>query len=35
MCMLQTDIHQRSAIFLGCKRDVQRVIDLYEAYKNA
>ncbi|RLN73131.1 hypothetical protein BBJ28_00002791 [Nothophytophthora sp. Chile5] len=29
---LQTDIHQRAPIFLGCKRDVQRVIDLYKEY---
>ncbi|RLN70181.1 hypothetical protein BBJ28_00000268 [Nothophytophthora sp. Chile5] len=30
--LVPTDIHQRSPIFLGCKRDVQRVIDLYKEY---
>lgn len=32
MLVPQTDIHQRSPIFLGCKRDVQRVIELYKQY---
>ncbi|KAG3098160.1 hypothetical protein PI124_g15465 [Phytophthora idaei] len=27
-----THIHQRSPIFLGCKRDVQRVIELYKQF---
>jgi hypothetical protein len=31
-CCLQTHIHQRSPIFLGCKRDVERVIELYKEY---
>ncbi|DAZ96360.1 TPA: hypothetical protein N0F65_008010 [Lagenidium giganteum] len=31
--ILPTDIHQRSSIFLGCKRDVERVIELYARHK--
>ncbi|KAF4323048.1 hypothetical protein BBO99_00003391 [Phytophthora kernoviae] len=33
--LVPTSIHQRSPIFLGCKRDVQRVIDLYKEYGQA
>jgi len=30
-----TDIHQRAPIFVGCKRDVQKVADLYAAHAAA
>ncbi|KUF88372.1 hypothetical protein AM588_10001791 [Phytophthora nicotianae] len=30
--LVPTDIHQRSPIFLGCKRDVERVIALYKEH---
>ncbi|KAG3098157.1 Fructose-1,6-bisphosphatase 1 [Phytophthora idaei] len=33
--LVPTDIHQRSPIFLGCKRDVERVIALYKEYNLA
>ena len=33
--LIPSHIHQRSPIFLGCKRDVQRVIDLYKEYSEA
>lgn len=29
----QTNIHERSSIFLGCKRDVERVMALYAQQK--
>ncbi|RLN50432.1 hypothetical protein BBJ29_000964 [Phytophthora kernoviae] len=32
--LVPTDIHQRSPIFLGCKRDVERVLELYKSYKD-
>lgn len=31
--LIPTDIHGRSSIFLGCKRDVERVIQLYKELK--
>ncbi|GLD96335.1 hypothetical protein PINS_up005018 [Pythium insidiosum] len=31
--IVPTDIHQRSSIFLGCERDVKRVLELYAQHK--